>query len=307
MFLLTDSQITNERFLVYINDLLASGNIPDLFAIDEQDAIVSSLGSRVKALGINPDKANCWEYFLGKIRENLHVVLAFSPVGDAFRTRARKFPAIVNCTVIDWFQPWPFDALFSVGQKFMEEVDLGDVRHTVEAFLPYSFTEVNKMSQKFLSVERRYVYTTPKSFLELLKLYGGLLGRKRHEADSAIDRLSNGLEKLRSTADAVQQIEIDLKISLQAAAEKKEVSEGIAEVVSREKAIVETETAKAQVSAEEVAVIQKEVSEKQQNSERDLAMAEPLVEQAMAALDTLDKKVSFRLMREVGCRVGVKG
>ena len=32
VFLLTDSQITNERFLVFINDLLASGNIPDLFA-----------------------------------------------------------------------------------------------------------------------------------------------------------------------------------------------------------------------------------------------------------------------------------
>jgi dynein heavy chain, axonemal len=36
MFLLTDSQITNERFLIYINDLLASGNIPDLYAVDEQ-------------------------------------------------------------------------------------------------------------------------------------------------------------------------------------------------------------------------------------------------------------------------------
>jgi hypothetical protein len=32
MFLLTDSQIVDERMLVYINDLLASGEIPDLFA-----------------------------------------------------------------------------------------------------------------------------------------------------------------------------------------------------------------------------------------------------------------------------------
>ena len=37
MFLLTDSQVTNERFLIYINDLLASGNIPDLFGSDEVD------------------------------------------------------------------------------------------------------------------------------------------------------------------------------------------------------------------------------------------------------------------------------
>jgi dynein heavy chain len=26
---------------------------------------------------------------------------------DEFRSRARKFPAIINCTVIDWFHPWP--------------------------------------------------------------------------------------------------------------------------------------------------------------------------------------------------------
>lgn len=34
-FLLTDSQITNERFLIFVNDLLASGDVPDLFAADE--------------------------------------------------------------------------------------------------------------------------------------------------------------------------------------------------------------------------------------------------------------------------------
>ena len=290
MFLLTDSQITNERFLIYINDLLASGNIPDLYQVDEVDAIVNTVTNKVKATGVVPDKNNCWAYFINKIRENLHVVLAFSPVGDAFRTRARKFPAIVNCTVIDWFQPWPYDALLSVGKKFMADVDLGGVRNTVENFLPYSFTEVNKMATKFLNVERRYVYTTPKSFLELLKLYGGLLDRKRLEADKAIERLANGLQKLRDTAEAVHEIEANWKISLDEADTKKPVSEGIAEVVSKEKAIVEIETAKAQVQAAEVAIIQAEVSEKQQSTERDLAMAEPLVEQAMAALNTLDKK-----------------
>lgn len=47
LFLLTDSQITNERFLIYVNDLLASGNIPDLFAVDEVDAIVSALSEKL--------------------------------------------------------------------------------------------------------------------------------------------------------------------------------------------------------------------------------------------------------------------
>jgi hypothetical protein len=49
MFLLTDSQITNERFLIYINDLLASGNIPDLYANDEQDTIVNAVANKASA------------------------------------------------------------------------------------------------------------------------------------------------------------------------------------------------------------------------------------------------------------------
>eukprot|EP01033_Poteriospumella_lacustris_P002495 gene2501-1816_t len=292
MFLLTDSQITNERFLVYLNDLLASGNVPDLFTTDEVDAIVNSVTNKVKALGKVPDKGNCWEFFISEIRRNLHVVLAFSPVGDAFRTRARKFPAIVNCTVIDWFQPWPYEALFSVGKRFLKNTELGDerIRSVIERFLPYSFTQVNDMANKFRQVERRFVYTTPKSFLELLKLYSTLLLGKRTDAEKSIERLAKGLLKLKETAEAVTKIEADLKVSLEEADQKRSVAEGIAEVVSKEKAIVEVETAKAQVQAREVAIIQADVMEKQRSTEEDLAKAEPMVEAAMAALNTLDKK-----------------
>ena len=44
MFLFTEGQITNERFLVSINDLLSSGEIADLFPIEDVDGIVSRAG-----------------------------------------------------------------------------------------------------------------------------------------------------------------------------------------------------------------------------------------------------------------------
>lgn len=49
------------------------------------------------------NKDNCWKFFIDRVKKNLHMTLCFSPVGDAFRNRARKFPALINCTVIDWF------------------------------------------------------------------------------------------------------------------------------------------------------------------------------------------------------------
>jgi dynein heavy chain len=295
MFLLTDSQIVNERFLIYINDLLATGNIPDLFATDEEDAIVGSIAGKVKALGVVPDKPNCWEFFIGQIRKYLHVVLCFSPVGDMFRSRARKFPALVNSTVIDWFQPWPDNALFRVGQKFMEDIELGEqtVRDGIEAFLPYSFVKVNEEAKRFMQIERRFVYTTPKSFLELLKLYSELLHRKVAEADVGIDRLFNGLQRLKETAESVVRIEFELKEKLEEAEIKKASAEAIADNVMREKKTVESESAKAAVEKEKVDKIQAEVAEVAKVCADDLAKAKPAVEKALAALDTIkDKEIS---------------
>ena len=43
-------------------------------------------------------------YFVNRCQENLHIVIAFSPIGDAFRNRLRQFPSLINCCTIDWFQ-----------------------------------------------------------------------------------------------------------------------------------------------------------------------------------------------------------
>lgn len=59
----------------------------------------------------------------------------------------------------DWFQPWPRDALFSVGRKFLSEMDLGSdgIRAAIERFLPLSFKVVNTAAEAFKNAERRFV------------------------------------------------------------------------------------------------------------------------------------------------------
>ena len=47
---------------------------------------------------------NMYNKFIERIRRHLHVVLAFSPIGDAFRNRLRMFPSLINCCTIDWFK-----------------------------------------------------------------------------------------------------------------------------------------------------------------------------------------------------------
>ena len=78
-----------------------------------------------KKAGISETQDALYGFFLERVRTNLHVVLCLSPIGDGFRTRCRMFPGLVNCTTIDWFTPWPSDALFEVAAKLLESADVG--------------------------------------------------------------------------------------------------------------------------------------------------------------------------------------
>lgn len=160
----------------------------------------------VKGEGLIPSKETSWRFFINRVRKNLHMCLCFSPVGDAFRNRARKFPALVNATVIDWFHPWPYDALLSVADKFLADVDMpsDEIREAVVKFLPYSFSEVQKLSEEVLITDRRFIYTTPKSFLELITLFKSMLGKKKGGLEDELDKFTNGVAKLHSTSDTVE-------------------------------------------------------------------------------------------------------
>ena len=293
LFLFTDSQIPDERFLVFLNDLLASGEIPDLFPPEDIDNIVNGVTSKVKSAGIVPSRENCWTFFIQEVKKNLHMSMCFSPVGDDLKTRARKFPAIINCAVIDWFQPWPYDALYKVAKQFLAKAELGEnkqIRIGIENYFPYSFGVVNTACNDYFKTDRRFCYTTPKTYLEFLNLFIKNVAASTQQSTDAIERLQSGLTKLKETGETVVVIEAELKISLAAAEIKKEKAEGIAEVVSREKAIVEDETAKANVEAKKCGVIKEEVTKIAADAQRDLDAAEPLVAKAMAALDSLNKK-----------------
>lgn len=243
MFLFNEGQITNEKFLVSINDLLSSGEISDLFNDEELEGIVNNIRAAVKSDGIVDNKDNCWKYYLDRVRKNLHMSLCFSPVGDAFRNRSRKFPALVNCSVIDWFHAWPEEALLSVAAKFLEEVEMPspEVRKSIEKFLPFSFKVVGQQSALVFQEERRYIYTTPKSFLELIKLFKSMLQKKKDFLVNSREKYEGGVVKLNETSTMVAELEADLKISSVEVEKIKKMADEQATIVGAEKEIVDAE------------------------------------------------------------------
>lgn len=127
VFLLNDTNIVNETFLEDTNNILNNGEIPNLFAapddfINVTDGMKEAIKGEPKYKDLGDQEL--FDLFRERCRNNIHVLLAFSPIGEDFRRRLRMFPSVVNCTTIDWFLPWPKDALASVAQHFLEDVEL---------------------------------------------------------------------------------------------------------------------------------------------------------------------------------------
>lgn len=105
-----------------LNNILNSGDVPNIYAIDELDQIYTAMKSVVQEAGLPPTKTNLFSSFTKRVRNNLHTVICMSPIGEIFRARLRQFPALVNCCTIDWFSEWPRDALESVAMKFLQDM-----------------------------------------------------------------------------------------------------------------------------------------------------------------------------------------
>ena len=130
VFLFSDTQIAKEGFVEDINNMLNAGEVPNIFASDEKVAICEKVGPFAKeqfgrAAGDMPP-LQLYAYFIQRVKQYLHIILAFSPIGSAFRDRLRLFPSLVNCCAIDWFTAWPNAALKSVADRFLADVQLTD-------------------------------------------------------------------------------------------------------------------------------------------------------------------------------------
>src|SRR3569833_1938671 len=129
VFLLSDTQITNEAFVEDVNNILNNGEIPNLYiATEDQSIIIEGMREVNKNVPAykNMNEQEIMSDFIQKSKSNVHVVLAMSPIGEDFKRRLRMFPSLVNCCTIDWFLPWPKEALTSVAEHFLNDVELDE-------------------------------------------------------------------------------------------------------------------------------------------------------------------------------------
>lgn len=80
-FLFSDTQIVKESFLEDLNNVLNTGEVPNMWGPEDYEEILGEMRPIAQKEKIIDSRENLMKLFIQLTRQNLHIVLAFSPVG----------------------------------------------------------------------------------------------------------------------------------------------------------------------------------------------------------------------------------
>jgi len=293
-FIFSDNDVVEESFLEDIQNTLNSGVVPNLFVPDElarmrEEGLIMKKYREDGQTNEAPDQVAEW--FFNRVKDNLHLSICMSPVGDTFRSFIRQYPALVNNTTLDWFMPWPEEALIEVALRFLNKIDLpDDKRHNLANVCGYAHFTTHQSSVRMQNELRRVFYVTPTNFVELLKGFDKILLSKKTEVTAQITKLANGLGRLEEAREAVKEMTVtseqaritvsktqtEVQALLQEASKDKAEADARDKFIQGEKVKIEEETAIANEAAAA--------------ADRELEKAMPALNAANHAVASLDKK-----------------
>lgn len=303
-FLFTDMDIKEEGFLEYLNNILSSGVISNLFSRDEQAEIVQELTPVMKRENQRKTATpeSVMDFFLARTCTNLHVAFCFSPVGETFRSRVQRFPALVSGCTIDWLHPWPKDALVSVARHFLSHFEIEctpAVKEELVNALGSIQDIVAETSQEYFQRFRRATHVTPKSYLNFIAGYKNIYQMKQQELRDGVEKMDTGLEKLKEASASVEILKKDLVVMEEELVEASKNAESVlVEVTERamQAEIVKNQVLIVKDKAEALVAC---IAHEKALAEEKLEAAKPALEEAENALNTI-KPAHIATVRKLG-------
>ncbi|XP_056424426.1 dynein axonemal heavy chain 14 isoform X2 [Hyla sarda] len=290
VLLIQDSNIIQDSFLEDINCILNSGDVPDMFDKDELDGLLVELKAEAVEANMSDSPQSMLSFFMKRVRCNLHLVLSLSPAGQTFREHCRTHPSLVNCCTIDWYDGWPQEALLSVADTYITQQSLVQKNQSDIAQVCVAIhRSVSSKAAQYKEETGRPYYVTPQSYLSFIDTFSHILQTKKQKLMEDRDRFFTGLTKLLGATASIEIMQQELvTLGPQIEQKSKEIEELLVKlqkdsvVVEQVRAIVKQDE---EVMAQETRIVQEYAEQAQQ----ELSDVLPALEDAVSALDSLDK------------------
>ena len=291
VFFLDDDEISKNAFLDDIYNLLTSNEIPNLYAKQgKSNELMLKLRENIQLhskSAINSDE-EALDILKDQVRRNLHIIISMSPEMSVLRSRLRHFPGLLEHTTIDWFLPWPEEALITVAQQRLTETELEEkeVEATVKTFVSMQ-KRVKELADEYERQEQFHYYVTPKHYLELLSIFKKLV-ISRKDILKKIKLYEDGSKELKKTELLVAKMQENLLEIRPKQQECNESATTLALSLSKKQTELQEETKKVQKDEELAEETKREADELQAKCQANYNKALPDLKAAEEAIKEID-------------------
>ena len=292
-WIFTESHIKSESYLEIVNSILMSGEVNNLFPKDELNLMVADLRTDMSKQrpDLDDNTDNLITFFTERVRKNLHLVLCMSPMNPKFAERARRFPGMINGTMVDYFLSWPQSALEGVAKGIIDNYqDIeseAKLRPALAAHMGQTHATVMQTCIEYKEKMRRYAHQTPKTFLSYMALYQEMYSAKKASVADKESSVLLGLAKLKQGSIDVEKMKIEL-------AEQEEILLASNQECTKMLSSLQVSSLEAKKESDAVGIIRdacekeaSQIDEERRACEEDLAKAQPYLDDAETAVNSI--------------------
>ena len=294
---LEDYQFVLDTMLEDVNSLLSAGEISGLYAASEMDGLLSPLKDEYASAGYGC--RSLYDFFVQRVRANLHIVLSMDPSHPHFHRRCESNPALYTRLSMIWMGRWSDRGLAAVPTM------------RLASLLATRTSDGQPVDQQRLLDQLMYIHAscrekekvggvTPLKFVSFLDTYGRLFDSNQEQLLTQKAHLTAGLAKLTEAATSVDVLSKDAaKKQLLVSKKQSEADAALDAITTRmaqaSERKVEVEQLQSVLGAEEAKLNVEKVTIAQQLKE-----VAPILEEAKQAVggikkDNLNEIRAFRM------------
>ncbi|XP_044742046.1 dynein axonemal heavy chain 7-like [Chrysoperla carnea] len=290
IFLIKEHHLKDDNYLYDIHSLLTLGEVQNMYTIEELQKILET--TRVAAQkgnrSLDVSVTDIMDFYVTRCRENLHIFICLSPKSKKLRDYLQSCPALLKTCTINYFDEWPPFMYQNIAENMVSSLNLTT---ELKSPLPNAFrifdSTMRKLSNEISIRTNIRNNITSGAYMDFLKCYKTLMNKKQKEIMDARQKYQMGLDKLSFATEQVVLLQNELATLKPQLIQMGERAAEMGKVIEQETIAVEKASQLVR-EEEKIANVQAAAAQSLKSEcEADLALAIPILEDAINALNTL--------------------
>ncbi|XP_022099208.1 dynein beta chain, ciliary-like [Acanthaster planci] len=242
LLLLTDEELLNEDFLVYVGEFVVTGAITHLFTAEEQTSIINSIRTEVTAAGLTYTRETAWEFFLKAVSGNFRVVLVSSSSGAAFQDRCRQYPALTAHLSCCWYQHWSRERVIIHCNYRLSLTGVETLNHIQKENLAHLLATMHLAIRQLDGEEKgagQYNHLTNTTYEKFVERFLSMYHQRQQKIQEEHTMVTGALEHINKENQLASKLQKQLEHELVVLEERKEGTVKLLSQIGQDKAIAE--------------------------------------------------------------------